>query len=157
MNGANLLRVTDFQKWLEQLVVERYGSNEALAKALGITNSGFLRAKKSGKTSTEFLLRLARETGRDASDVLRLAGKGGVAALIESQYGEPRPVPAPVRELIDLLEKTPAYAPSVLRVVRAVLAAWQSQGSGDITPLARAAGESETPRLLPPRGRKARS
>jgi hypothetical protein len=151
------IRVTQFRTWLEQLVAERYGSNESLAKTIGLTNSGFLRAKKTGKMSTESLLRLARETGRNASEVLTLAGKADVATLIESQYGKPRPVAAPVRELFDLLEKSPAQVPLVLRVVRAVQEASPSQLPGDTTHLARAAGESETPRLLPPRGRKARS
>lgn len=78
------------REWIERLVADRYKTTAALAKAIGMTESGFSRASKASTFDVENCLRLAQETGESAATVLKLAGKGHVNDLIETLYGKAR-------------------------------------------------------------------
>ena len=64
------------------------GSQQELARKLGMTPSGFGRGVRAGTLSVENLLTLARETGLAPSRVLRAGGKPEFADLIEQLYGQ---------------------------------------------------------------------
>lgn len=78
----------DLQAILTKLV-ERYGTQTALAKAIGLTDSRLAKVLKgdAGTLSTLSCLRLAKVAGISPSQVLRAAGKSDVATLIEDMYG----------------------------------------------------------------------
>lgn len=76
------------REWIDGLVKDRYKTDAALAKAIGMTESGFSRAVKAGTFEIENCLRLADETGASAADVLQMAGKSQVHTLIERLYGK---------------------------------------------------------------------
>lgn len=78
------------REWIERLVSDRYKTTAALAKAIGMTESGFSRAAKAGTFDVENCLRLAEETGESAEVVLTMAGKGQVSDLIQTLYGKAR-------------------------------------------------------------------
>jgi hypothetical protein len=88
-----------FTELIERLV-KRYGNAQRLAAALGMTLSAFQRGRAQGTYNTENCLRLAAETGEPPSEVLRAAGKGKIADLIESLYGQSTVSPAG-RQLLD--------------------------------------------------------
>lgn len=68
--------------------IGRYGTAQALADAIGMSLSAFSRGvRNAGTLGVESLLRLAVETGEPPGKVLRIAGKGDVAELIERLYG----------------------------------------------------------------------
>lgn len=96
--------VNDLQTLLTRLV-DRYGTQTALAKAIGITDSRLAKVLKgeSGALSVLNCLRLAKVAKMSPSQILRAAGKSDIAALIEDMYGESaQPVltgDAAVREL----------------------------------------------------------
>lgn len=81
---------------LQELIREAigiYGTGVALSAATGIDRSRISRiASGAGGPADSLdwdnLLRLAKATGRSASDVLRIGGKGDEADLIEEMYGE---------------------------------------------------------------------
>lgn len=75
------------QDWIKRLVTEKYQTYGALAKAIGMTDSGFSRAAKAGTFDLENCLRLANETGESAATVLTMAGKVDANELIEKLYG----------------------------------------------------------------------
>lgn len=79
--------LVDLREWIEQLIRERYRTVATLARAIGMTESGFSRAVKAGTFEVENCLRLADETGESAATVLQMAGKPQVNALIEKLYG----------------------------------------------------------------------
>jgi hypothetical protein len=74
--------------WIDRLVRERYRTVGALAKAIGMTESGFSRAAKAGTFDVENCLRLALETGEAPGVVFELAGKGHVHHLLVQLYGK---------------------------------------------------------------------
>lgn len=76
--------------WIEGLVRGPYGTWGAVARAAGVSQSALSRQARTGTLGLKPLLKLALETGEPASDVLRRAGKGDLAALIERVYGAPR-------------------------------------------------------------------
>jgi len=79
----------DLQTLLKRLV-DRYGTQTALAKAIGITDSRLAKVLKgeSGALSVLNCLRLAKVARMSPSQILRAAGKSDIAALIEDMYGE---------------------------------------------------------------------
>ena len=79
----------DLQALLKSLV-KRYGTQTALAKAIGITDSRLAKVLKgdSGALSVLNCLRLAKVAGMSPSQILRAAGKTEIAVLIENMYGE---------------------------------------------------------------------
>lgn len=89
MAGPPVLSVAvTFHDWIGKLVSERFGTQTALANAIGLQLTSFSRGAEDGTFSVVNLLKLARATDTPASEVLRLAGKGEVAELIESLYGD---------------------------------------------------------------------
>jgi hypothetical protein len=80
-----------FQSFVREQI-DRYGTARRLADAIGMSLSAFSRGvREEGTLGIESCLRLAEQTGEAPSRVLRLAGKGPVAELIERLYG-----PAPL-------------------------------------------------------------
>lgn len=79
----------DLQTLLKQLV-DRYGTQTALAKAIKITDSRLAKVLKgnSGALSVLNCLRLAKVARMSPSQILRAAGKSEIAVLIENMYGE---------------------------------------------------------------------
>jgi Helix-turn-helix. len=86
----------DLQTLLQRLV-EHYGTQTALARAIKITDSRLAKVLKgdSGALNVLNCLRLARVANISPSQVLRAAGKGDVAALIEEMYGDSAQPPLP--------------------------------------------------------------
>jgi len=81
--------VNDLHALLKRLV-DRYGTQTALARAIGITDSRLAKVLKgqSGALSVLNCLRLAKVARMSPSQILRAAGKSDIAALIEDMYGE---------------------------------------------------------------------
>ena len=79
----------DFKELLKT-AVRAFPSQQALAEAIGISTARLNRALNKGDHpfNVENCLRLARVMGARPSMVLRSAGKGEVAELIESLYGK---------------------------------------------------------------------
>lgn len=74
--------VTYINEW-----VREYGTRRSLAARLGLTASAFSRGIIREQTfGVETLLRFIIETGEPAGKVLRLAGKGELAELMERVY-----------------------------------------------------------------------
>jgi hypothetical protein len=74
------------RKLIPKLVTDFGGSKQKLAAAIGISPSGFSRLATT-RPSLEVCLRLASVTGENPSRVLRAAGYGDVADLLEELYG----------------------------------------------------------------------
>ncbi|HYM24969.1 MAG TPA: hypothetical protein VEU08_17250 [Vicinamibacterales bacterium] len=84
----------------------KFQNSMNLAKMMGITFSGLLRAMKTGTMSTENCLRLAEVLGEDPPAVLRLAKKPKVAEQIERMFGKrTRTLSAEDRELLEDWER----------------------------------------------------
>jgi hypothetical protein len=81
-----LLVSKHFSDWIAQQIVKRFSTATALAKALDMHLSAFVRGVTRGTFAIATLLRLARLTDTHPSTVLRLADKGDVADLIEDLY-----------------------------------------------------------------------
>lgn len=79
--------MSEFEELLAPFMGAR-GSQQELARKLGMTPSGFGRGIRAGTLSVENLLTLARETGLAPSKVLRAGGKPEFADLIEQLYGQ---------------------------------------------------------------------
>jgi len=71
---------------LDELAITYGGSKANLAKAIGITPSAFSRLANT-PPSVEVCLRLAHVTGENPSKILRAAGRGDIADLLETLYG----------------------------------------------------------------------
>lgn len=87
-----------FLRFLGSLVHRYGGTKKELARAIGIRPSALSAILKTGFMSAEVALRLARATQTSPSHILRGAGKGELADLIEDQYGDAavrRGAPAP--------------------------------------------------------------
>lgn len=98
----------DLKQWVLKLVRDRYDDVIGrLSVRIGMSQGAFSRGLDRGTLKTENLLRLAQETGTNASDVLRRAGKGDVVDLIEACYGAPRPMNPSVRRVVDELSDLP--------------------------------------------------
>lgn len=112
-----------FSQWIERLIAERFGTPTALAHRLGMRLTPFQRGVESGTFNIVNLLKLASIAGEHPSTVLRLAGKGDVADLIERLYdvsGEP--LTESQREVLDLWahvrDERKVHLLDVLRVYR---------------------------------------
>ena len=79
----------DLQTLLKRLV-DRYGTQTALAKAIDITDSRLAKVLKgdSGAFNVLNCLKLARVANMSPSQILRAADKADIAELIEELYGE---------------------------------------------------------------------
>lgn len=103
--------VTEFNELL-RAIRARFPSDKAMADAIGISPARLSRAMNQEEYTLNAVncLRLARRSGESPSRVLRVAGKGEVADLIEAMYGKPR------------ASDTPAVQPDVARVWNQLLA-----------------------------------
>lgn len=70
-----------------------------------MTLSPFTRGMVSGSLSVENLLKLAKVGEKHPSEVLRMAGKGTLAGLIEELYGPASPLTALQREALAWLDQ----------------------------------------------------
>lgn len=82
---------------LQQFVEElrpKFPTLNDLAKAIGMTLSGFSRGIKTGTLNVENLLKLAKVSERPAPDVFRIAGKEEelLAIIPLTKLGQPRPL-----------------------------------------------------------------
>lgn len=80
----------EFRRLLGELVPQYGGSKQDLARAIGIPPSSLSRllsGRARSAPGAEVCLRLATVTGTSASKILRAAGKGAVADLLEDLYG----------------------------------------------------------------------
>jgi hypothetical protein len=95
-------------------LVESYGTQTAVAKAIGVTDSRLAKVLKpggdAGTLNVANCLRLAKLANLSPAHVLRAANKDDIADLIEELYG-----PAPPRK------NGPAVAPESRRL----LLAWE--------------------------------
>jgi transcriptional regulator with XRE-family HTH domain len=95
----------DFSKYLRQ-VEKQFGTQRALAEAIGITPQRLSRALAEGDgytLNTENCLRLAKIANRAPGEVLRAAGKEDIADLLEFLFpkaGRPT-ITGHQRELLD--------------------------------------------------------
>jgi hypothetical protein len=76
----------EFRELLPELVAQYGGSKAQLAKAIGITPASFSRLTTT-MPSADVCLRLAAVTHANPSVILRAAGRGDVATLLEGLYG----------------------------------------------------------------------
>jgi hypothetical protein len=87
----------------QALVPARFKNPMALSKAVGMSMSAFSRGLRAGTLNIENLLRLADLAEAHPSEVLRLAGKGDAADLIERLYGvNDKPLTSQDREVLAL-------------------------------------------------------
>jgi hypothetical protein len=80
----------EFRQLLQELVIAYGGTKGALAHAIGIRPSSLshlLGKDAPHVASTEVCLRLAIVTGTSPSRLLRAAGRGPIADLLEELYG----------------------------------------------------------------------
>jgi hypothetical protein len=80
--------MSDFAKLIESLLPNYRGTKQDLAKAIGMTPSGFGRGVDRNTLSIENLLRLAKETGTEPRVIFRAAGKESVLRLMEDLFGQ---------------------------------------------------------------------
>lgn len=92
-----------FRQYIKTLI-DRYGTARAVAELIPMSESAFSRGvRNEGTLSEENLLRLAEATGEDILHVLRVAGKGTVADIIERNFRQAnRPLSREDRFLLDL-------------------------------------------------------
>lgn len=92
-----------FERFVEGVIADRYRTASALAEAVGMSLSAFQRGVKAGSLGVDKCLVLAERAGVHPSEVLRLAGKGETAAIIERLYAKDQPHLSPIDlELIAL-------------------------------------------------------
>jgi hypothetical protein len=92
-----------FREWVNGQVGSRFGTMTALASAVGMGLSPFIRGVQAGTLNVHNLLKLAQATETHPSEVLRLAGKADVAALLEQLYGAGRDsLTSTQRDVLDL-------------------------------------------------------
>jgi hypothetical protein len=77
-NGACRRRINSRRSWT-RLIANRYGTAHALADAIGMSLSAFLRGVQHGSLSELNLLRLAEESGERSAD--RAPSGGGSPTL----------------------------------------------------------------------------
>jgi hypothetical protein len=111
---------SDLQRLVDDLK-RRYGSDAKIGDAIGITGGAMRRQiTTTGTLGIETLLRLSLASGHPPSDVLRLAGKGETATLIERLYGPPRErLSGPAGEVVEILERLPAVGEIALAAIEA--------------------------------------
>jgi hypothetical protein len=110
--GQRSLVVTGaFSEWVQTVLDKQFdGVRERLAEAIGVTLTTLSRGMEVGTMGADTLLRLALVTGRNPSEVLRLAKKDDWADLIEQCYGPPRVESPLARELAEFAASPPLEA-----------------------------------------------
>lgn len=82
----------NLQALLRTLIETKYGTQDALARAIGISPSRISRVlKNTYSLSVENCLKLAKETGLPPAEILRAAGKPDIHNLIKDLYGDDAP------------------------------------------------------------------
>lgn len=108
-----------FQTWVAELIGQRFKTATALASKIGMELSPFSRGVAAGTLNLVNLLKLARVTDERPSVVLRLAGKGKEADLLEELYGAGETISASEREVLDYWRQlTPTARTSWLSFIR---------------------------------------
>jgi hypothetical protein len=112
--------MNQLQRFVKDLIADRFHTASALAEAIGMSVSALLRGVESGSLGVDKLLKLADLAGANPSDVLTLAGKAETAALIERLYKvDGRHVLTSVdRELVALPTAVKRRAAALVRVAR---------------------------------------
>lgn len=106
-----------FQAWVAELIKQRYGTATALAAKIDMALSPFSRGVRLGTLNLTNLLKLAKAADEYPSTVLRLAGKGREADLIEEVYGSTQEVlTASEREIVELWKALTPRAREGLRL-----------------------------------------
>lgn len=127
---GNILAVSQtFSALLRRILKKQYRSNKAFAAALKIDASHLSRAMAPGGQpfNIEGCLHLARVTNTPPSTVLRAAGKGPVATLIEALYGPARELSASEQQL--LRDYAAVKDEQLLHAVRTLLEVGAKQAS----------------------------
>lgn len=82
--------------------LRQFATMRAIARAAGMTESGFLRGLKLGRVRPENCLRLAHALGASPTAILRASGHRDLAALLEAFYGRTgRGLSARARAVLD--------------------------------------------------------
>lgn len=114
--------MSEFRDLLET-AAKGYRTKKAFARAIGIT-AGRLSRVLGGEHSLDVgnCLRLAKLIGEAPSRVLRVAGKGDIADLIEAQYGPGAKAVSPLeREFLDVWNALSERAREGLRLTMSEL------------------------------------
>jgi hypothetical protein len=103
--------------------LEHYDSLDDAAEPLGITGSRVSRIRK-GEHAPDVItcLRLAKAGGFPPGAVLRAAGKGETADLLEELYGKAAPA-LPDRQARDLIRRRSSLPPDVRAALDGILRA----------------------------------
>jgi hypothetical protein len=91
-SGLPCLPVTELQTVLTSLLA-RFGTKTALAKSLGMTLERLVKVMNDPKESLGVAncLRLSKVSGLPPGQILRMAGKGEIADLLDVLYGRTPP------------------------------------------------------------------
>ena len=105
----------DFRRFIAKLV-ERTGTAQAVADAIGMTLSAFSRGvRNAGTLDVKHCLLLAKWSGEDPTAVLQMAGKGDIAAIIRDLFGPPQePITAETRRFAKLPRTTQRHVLALL-------------------------------------------
>jgi hypothetical protein len=115
-----ILGPVTFRTLLRRIQKTHFGTVRAFAKALKIAPSHLSRAMGAHGQPFDIraCLRLAQVTGESPTTILRAAGKGDLAKLIEELYGAPPPLlTVPQRELLEAWDRMPEPARQALFVL----------------------------------------
>jgi hypothetical protein len=92
--------MSPFRNYVAALITQ-YGTARKLAEMIGMSESAFARGVTRGSLSEENLLLLAKAVGDPPVRVLRLAGKGRLADLMD-EHAQPQALSREDRILIAL-------------------------------------------------------
>jgi DNA-binding Xre family transcriptional regulator len=111
--GTECKGVPNTVRELIQRAIKEAGSQTELAERIGIDDSTVSKIARGVTSNLDWttLLRLSAVLKMSPSDVLRIAGKGDIAELIEDYYGEPKTVPAVVRAFAAVTREEPRFSP----------------------------------------------
>lgn len=97
----------DLRALLQSLIDTTYGTQDALAKAIGISPSRISRVLKNPDSlAVANCLRLAKVTGLSPDEIFRAAGKTEIAELIHELYGPAATPSGRERVLAEMSEET---------------------------------------------------
>lgn len=112
----------EFQEWVEDQVARRFKTATALASAIGMQLSPFVRGVQTGTFNVQNILRLAEVTDEDPSRLLHIAGKGDVAQMIERLYGSGKDsLKASERDVLQLWSNMPTKSQRHVRELMTLL------------------------------------
>jgi plasmid maintenance system antidote protein VapI len=88
----SMTHIPGFGAMVGELIAHYAGTKQALASAIGITASSLSHLLHAATASTVVCLRLSKVTHTSPGKLLRAAGKGDIAELLEDLYGPARRV-----------------------------------------------------------------